>query len=124
MSGCVMKSSRERTYILSFKVILFLSVLIAVIVGIYSIAFSRYYREYENNVLGEENVRTLLSVDNSIAAVISNADEYSKLILADGDVQMQMKRGDLFENLSAQSEISKKIYTVYQFKSDRSHVVL
>lgn len=115
MSGCVMKSSRERTYILSFKVILFLSVLIAVIVGIYSIAFSRYYREYENNVLGEENVRTLLSIDNSIAAVISNADEYSKLILADGDVQMQMKRGDLFENLSAQSEISKKIYTVYQF---------
>ena len=67
MSGCVMKNSRERTYILSFKVILFLSVLIAVIVGIYSIAFSRYYREYENNVLGEENVRTLLSIDNSIA---------------------------------------------------------
>ena len=36
---------RDRNYILSFKVIIFLSLIIAVIVGIYSLAFTRYYQD-------------------------------------------------------------------------------
>ena len=106
---------RDRNYILSFKVIIFLSLIIAVIVGIYSLAFTRYYQDYERKTIGQENIRTLHSIETSIDTVINNADEYSKMILADDDVQKQMRRGDLFENLSAQSEISRKIYTVYQF---------
>lgn len=109
------KKMRKRKYVLSSKIIILLAVTIFAILGIYSMIFQGYYVEYENRVIGEENVRTLHSVENSLSTIIKNADDYSKMVIADNTVQRQMQYGNLFWNPTKQTEITNKIYTIFQF---------
>lgn len=100
---------------LSVKVIVSLGLIVFTIIGIYSIIFSLHYKKYEDRQLGQENLRTLHSMETSIDNILDNADEYSKMIVADNVIQSQMDSGDLFENLTEQSEVIKKIYSIFQF---------
>ncbi len=109
------KKKRKRQYVLSSKIIILLAITIFAILGIYSMIFSGYYSEYENRVIGEENVRTLHSVENSLSTIIKNADDYSKMVLADNTIQQQMRKGDLFWSPTKQAEVTNKIYTIFQF---------
>ena len=109
------KGRKKRQYVLSSKIIILLAVTIFVILGLYSMVFSRYYSEYENRVIGEENVRTLYSIENSLSTIIKNADDYSKMVLADNTIQQQMRQGDLFWSPTKQAEVTNKIYTIFQF---------
>lgn len=106
---------KKETHILSFKIILLLGIVIFTIIGIYSIIFQEHYRRYDSKVLGEENIRTLTSVETSLATVVKNANEYSKMVLADNLIQQEMASGDLFDNISEQSEIIHKLYSIFQF---------
>ena len=106
------KKKRKRQYVLSSKIIILLAITIFAILGIYSMIFSGYYSEYENRVIGEENVRTLHSVENSLSTIIKNADDYSKMVLADNTIQQQMRKGDLFWSPTKQAEVTNKIYTI------------
>lgn len=106
---------KREKHILGFKIILLLGVVIFTIIGIYSIIFQEYYRKYESKMLGEENIRTLHSVETSLETVIKNANEYSKMIVADNLIQQAMASGDLFDNVSEQSETIHKLYSIFQF---------
>lgn len=109
------KGRKKKQYVLSSKIILLLAVTIFVILCLYSVVFRGYYSKYEIRVLGEENIRTLYSIENSLSTIIKSADDYSKMVLADNTIQKQMQQGDLFLNLTKQAEITNKIYTIFQF---------
>lgn len=106
---------KKENYRLSIKIITSLGFIIFVIIFIYSIVFDRHYKKYEDKIIGEENIRTLHSLETSIDNVIKNADEYSKMMIADGMIQNQMRTGDLFDNYAKQSEVIRKIYSVIQY---------
>ena len=111
---------KKENYRLSIKIITSLGFIIFVIIFIYSIVFDRHYKKYEDKIIGEENIRTLHSLETSIDNVIKNANEYSKMMIADGMIQNQMRTGDLFDNYAKQSEVIRKIYSVIQFLSEVS----
>lgn len=100
---------------LSIKIFLSLGLIIFIIIGIYSIVFDKHYKKYEDKIIREENIKTLYSLEMSIASMISNVDEYSKMLIADNVIQEYMKSGDIFANVAWQSEMTKKIYSIFQF---------
>lgn len=100
---------------LSFKIIVTLGLVIFTIIGIYSIVFDLHYEKYEEKIIKEENLKTLYSLETSITAMIKNVDEYSKMLIADDVIQEYMKTGDVFESVSGQSEMTRKIYSIFQF---------
>lgn len=100
---------------LSRKIIAALGFVIFTIIIIYTIVFNFHYKKYEERILGEENIKTLHSLETSLNAILKNADDYSKMLIADSVVQTQMKSGDLLSNVSGQSNVIKKIYSIFQF---------
>lgn len=102
---------------LSIKVIFLLAVAILLIISFYAMMFNNYYGKYEDSIIGEESVSTLHSLDASIGAIIGTANEYSKILLADGVIQEQMQKGDLFGDISGQSNVIHKIYSMLQFSN-------
>lgn len=100
---------------LSRKIIAALCVVIFIIISVYTLIFNMHYQRYEDRIIGQENIKTLHSLGTSIQTIIRNADEYSKMMLADSVVQKQMETGDLLLNLTGQSDVIKKIYSIFQF---------
>lgn len=102
---------------LRIKIILLFGVTIFFIISIYFLVFSYNYRRYEEKVLGEESINTLHSLENSIHTVIDSVNDYSKILLSDEVIQKTMESGNLFDNISQQSEIIRKIYSIMQFSN-------
>lgn len=72
---------------LSRKIIAALGFVIFTIIIIYTIVFNFHYKKYEERILGEENIKTLHSLETSLNAILKNADDYSKMLIADSVVQ-------------------------------------
>lgn len=100
---------------LSRKIIAALGFVIFTIIIIYTIVFNFHYKKYEERILGEENIKVLHSLETSLNSILKNADDYSKMLIADNIVQTQMGSGDLLSNVSGQSKVIKKIYSIFQF---------
>lgn len=77
--------------------------------------FNFHYNKYEEKILGEENIKVLHSLETSLNSILKNADDYSKMLIADNIVQSQMAGGDLLFSVSGQSNVIKKIYSIFQF---------
>lgn len=100
---------------LEIKIIALLGSIIFLIIYIYTVIFSQHYQKYEDKVIGEESISTLHSLETSVDAVLRNADEYSKMLVADSIIQRQMETGDLFVNVSEQYAVINRIYSILQF---------
>ena len=100
---------------LSRKIIVALGLVIFTIIIIYTIVFNFHYNKYEEKILGEENIKVLHSLETSLNSILKNADDYSKMLIADNIVQSQMAGGDLLFSVSGQSNVIKKIYSIFQF---------
>ena len=65
--------------------------------------------------MGKENIAMLHSIDSSLTTVLENANNYSKLILADSVVQKQMKSGNIVSDFDKQQLLISRIYSITQF---------
>ena len=65
--------------------------------------------------MGKENIAMLYSIDSSLTTVLENANNYSKLILADSVVQKQMKSGNIVSDFDKQQLLISRIYSITQF---------
>ena len=108
---------RKKYNQLSVKIIILLAFSIFIICIFYAMMFSSYYGKYEDKIVGEESVSTLHSLDASIETIIGTANEYSKILIADDVIQGQMQKGDLFGDISGQSNVIHKIYAMLQFSN-------
>ena len=84
--------NRKRDLKLSLKISLTLGSIIFLSIFIYLIIYIHNSQKYENEVMGKENIAMLHSIDSSLTTVFENANNYSKLILADRVVQEQIRR--------------------------------
>ena len=100
---------------LSLKISFLLGVIIFFSIFAYLIIYIRHYQQYEIGTIGQENIATLHSIDTSLITVFENADNYSKLILADSVVQKQMKNGNIVTDFNKQKILISRIYAVMQF---------
>lgn len=100
---------------LSLKISFLLGVIIFFSIFAYLIIYIRHYQQYEIETIGQENIATLHSIDTSLITVFENADNYSKLILADSVVQKQMKNGNIVTDFNKQKILISRIYAVMQF---------
>ena len=100
---------------LSLKISFLLGIIIFFSIFAYLIIYIRHYQQYEIETIGQENIATLHSIDTSLITVFENADNYSKLILADSVVQEQMKSGNIVSDFNKQQILISRIYAVMQF---------
>ena len=100
---------------LSLKISMLLGSIIFISIFAYLIIYIRHYKQYEIATIGQENIATLQSIDSSLIAVFENADNYSKLVLADNVVQEQMKSGNIISDFDKQQILISRIYSVMQF---------
>lgn len=100
---------------LSLKISFLLSIIIFFSIFAYLMIYIRHYQQYEIETVGQENIATLHSIDTSLITVFENADNYSKLILADSVVQDQMKSGNIVSDFNKQQVLISRIYSVMQF---------
>lgn len=97
------------------RAMIVMGLFIFVVVTIFLVIFSRTYNTYEENLVGQESLNTLHTLDNSIQSFIQTADNYSKMLVADNTVQEEMAKSDLIRNFSGQQKISQKVYSIKQF---------
>ncbi|MCR5107182.1 MAG: histidine kinase [Lachnospiraceae bacterium] len=97
------------------RVLIQMAVLIILIITVFSLIFiSRYYK-YENEILGQERIQNLYSLSASLDGLFSNADNCSKMMIADYTVQEQMAGGDLNSSTLGQQMVINKAYSILQF---------
>ena len=107
--------NRKRDLKLSLKISLILGSIIFLSIFIYLIIYIHNSQKYENQVMGKENIAMLHSIDSSLTTVFENANNYSKLILADRVVQEQMKTGNIVSDFERQQLLISQIYSITQF---------
>ena len=107
--------NRKRDLKLSLKISLTLGSVIFLSIFIYLIIYIHNSQKYENQVMGKENIAMLHSIDSSLTTVFENANNYSKLILADRVVQEQMKTGNIVSDFERQQLLISQIYSITQF---------
>lgn len=100
---------------LEIKVILLYFAVILFIIGMYFRTFQFVYMEHEKKIMGEESIATLQTIQTAVSTVIKNANDFSKLVLADEVIQKVMNSGDLFGNIAEQSALNQRIYAQTQF---------
>lgn len=103
---------------LEVKIAVIYSIIIGIIIGSYFIAFRTIYVSHELKIMGEESINTLHTMKTATLAIIENADNYSKILLADDDIQQVLQSGDIYSNIPGQFKISRKINGILQFDRD------
>lgn len=107
--------NKKRDLKLSIKISLVLGSIIFLSIFIYLLIYIHNSKEYERKVMGKENIAMLHSIDSSLTTVLENANNYSKLILADSVVQKQMKSGNIVSDFDKQQLLISRIYSITQF---------
>lgn len=107
--------NKKRDLKLSLKISLILGSIIFLSIFIYLVIYIHQSKEYESKVMGKENIAMLHSIDSSLTTVLENANNYSKLILADSVVQKQMESGNIVSDFAKQQLLISQIYSITQF---------
>lgn len=102
---------------LETKIIILLSVAVVLIILLYSVIFTAHYKKHAEIVVGRESISSLYSIDTSLTKVIDSANNCSKIILSDGQIQEQMESGDILNDFGVQQEIRRKVYSLLQFEN-------
>lgn len=100
---------------LSLKISLVLGSIIFCSVFTYLVIYIQNSKKYESRIMGKENIAMLHSIDSSLTTVFENANNYSKLILADSIVQKQMESGNIVSDFDKQQLLISQIYSITQF---------
>lgn len=103
--------------------IIFLSITM-IIFFCYFIAFKAVYEKNEYELMGDESLYTLQTMRTAGVSLIDSANNYSKILIADEDIQRIMKTGNLYENPKDQTKIRQKVYGLLQFDDNISSVYL
>lgn len=90
----------------------------------YFVAFKTVYEKNEYELMGDESLYTLQTMRTAGMSLIDSANNYSKILLADEDIQRIMETENLYENLKDQTKIRQKVYGLLQFDSNISSVYL
>ncbi len=109
---------------LGSKIFAFLAVTIMLLIVTYSLIFTKFYKRYEEELLGKESIKILHSLETSIHTIIRNADDYSKMLIADSMVQKQMVEGDLLADTEAQQQLTNRVYAILQFSDSADAIWL
>jgi len=109
---------------LSNKIFLMMSILVFFIFAIYSVIFTNHLRKIDDELIGRESINTLHSIDTSISSVIRNADNYSKMLIADDNVRELMSRYDMYLDTKGQQQVINRIYSILQFSESADAVWL
>ncbi len=107
---------------LEIKIAVIYFIIIVVIIGSYFVAFRTIYVEHEQKIKGEESVKTLHTVKAATLSIIESANNYSKILLADEEVQRVFSTEDIYSNLPGQFKVAQRIYGLLQFEKDISSV--
>ncbi len=99
---------------LSIKIALLLAILIFGATALFLAVFVRNSRRDQERTLGEESLSTMRTLSSSVETVLENANSCSKILLGDNLVQAQMRSGNLFGDLSGQSHMLDRVYTILQ----------
>lgn len=110
-----MIAKKIKGFNLKTRIILLLAVGIFMIISVIIIVFNEIYHEYEYNLLSQERIKSLYSLDASLDGMINNADNCSKSMIADLIVQKQMSIGDLNSSTGGQQMVINKAYSILQF---------
>ena len=86
--------------------------------------YQRLYEDMTLDEVGEASLRTLHSIRSSIEATIENANNDSKMILSDVNVQALLSTGDLYSDLRLQGQVRTFLYKVIQDAPDIASVYL
>lgn len=76
-----------------------------------------YQKIYSNTALkkvSDLSVQTLYSVKTSLDLMIGNVDNYSKMIIADDDLQFLLRRGSIYSDLQVQRRIGTHLNKLTQ----------
>lgn len=109
---------------LDFKIAAIFSAIIFVIIGSYFMAFRTIYVRHELKLMGEESLNTLQTMKTAVMSVIETANNYSKIILSDEDIQRAMGTGDIYSDPTGQSVVTRRIYGLLQFAENIDSVYL
>ena len=86
--------------------------------------YQRLYEDMTLREVGDASLRTLHSIRSSLEATIENANNDSKMILSDADVQTLLLTGDLYSDLRLQGRVRTFLYKVIQDAPDIASVYL
>lgn len=104
------------------KVAAIFAVVICVIIGSYFIAFGSVFDRHEYTLLADESMNTLQAMKQSCKSLIETANNYSKMMLADEEMQKILNTGDIYGSPRNQSKLSNRIYGLLQFDQNISSV--
>ncbi len=102
---------------------LYLAILVGSIL-LSNMLYQRIYAEMALRRVSEASMQTLNSIQANLDASIRNANNYSKIILSDADVQALLATGDLYSDIRLQGRIRSFLYKVVQDASDIASVYL
>lgn len=99
------------------------------VILIFSILLSNalYQKIYSNTALkkvGDLSVQTLYSVKTSLDLMISNIDNYSKMILSNDDLQLLLRQGNIYSDLYIQGRLGTYLNKLTQETSSISSVYI
>jgi len=99
------------------------------VILIFSILLSNalYQKIYSNTALkkvGDLSVQTLYSIKTSLDLMISNIDNYSKMILSNDDLQLLLREGNIYSNLHVQGRLGTYLNKLTQETSFISSVYI
>ena len=113
---------RVRNRLTKFSIRVHISVLFLLILLVSTLLSGSLYRQlYGDMALSRVSDASLLTLDSiraNLDAVIRNANNTSKMILSDSDLQALLATGDLYSDLRLQGRIRSFLYKVLQDTPD------
>ncbi len=104
------------------KIAVIFSGVICMIIGTYFIAFRTVYDRHEYHLLAEESIHTLQTIKQSCMSLLETADNDSKIMLADEEIQNILNTGDIYSSPRNQSKLTNRIYGLLQFDQNITSV--
>ncbi len=97
------------------KIMAMLGIVILIVIILNSFVFAKIYNRNEERIFGRESLNTLHSLNDSLSSIVSSADYYSKMLIADDVIRQQMATGDLNQDIAGQRNVINRIYSILQF---------
>lgn len=109
---------------ISYKIACVYLLLIVVSTVFSGLIFNRIYYSIVQREVSKTSLQTLESIQANVYLIIENAANYSKMILADSNLQTLLRKGSIFSDLNLQSHVGTHLYKLLQSVSSISSVYI
>ena len=99
---------------ISVKLTLFYFLILIFSITLSNILYQEIYSNIALNKVSEVSVQTLYSIKASLNLMMSNMNNYSKIMLSDSDVQSLLRNGSIYSDLDVQGRVSNFLYKLIQ----------